>query len=221
MKKRVLTVLSITLIIAVTIFPSVAFAATASNFNLRSMGNYYWYNYDFNSQSATYDNVDWPMSLIFWGDDYQINVSTAKLCLWNYSNASTMYAKYYDSGEGIYEWDSDEGRKSNMLLDLNDWHARLYADIDTGQCTNPSWGYYVIASSHRDYLLSLEYGHTNDANVEVCNQAATVVGPVISNRISSICGTTKLIVLKAIQSISGILMATRKALICPTFGNVH
>jgi hypothetical protein len=174
MNKKILATLSITVLLLIFVLPSVAYAWTAANLNLRHVGDYFWYNYDFESESASSTNVDWPMSVIFFADNDDVDVDSAKSLLWSHSG-SAMHAKYYNVEGGFYDWDDDEGAKS-AISDLNAWHARIYADTDTGQCTHDGWGYYVIASTHRDYLFALEYGYTNDANDHVCDKAADTLG---------------------------------------------
>lgn len=174
MNKKILVTLSIAVLSLIFILPSVAYAWTATNLNLRHVGDYFWSNYDFESKSASSTNVDWPLSVIFFADNDDVDVDSAKSLLWD-DGTEDMHARYDYGGFGNYEWDSDAGVKTDPY-DLNGWHARIYADKDTGQCTHDGWGYYVIASTHHDHLWALEYGYTNDANDHVCDKAADTLG---------------------------------------------
>ncbi len=172
-KKKIILVV-VTAILLLIALPTAAGAWTADNFDTIEIGDYTWYNYDFNSQSAVYTNTDWPISVIFWGEGAEVD--DAHALLWFWGIASTQDARYYDGSN--WEWDSDAGRKS-ALGDSDAWHCRIYAETSGDRCTHDDWDYYVVGSSHRDYLNypSYEYyGDTDDANAQVLMKADDTVG---------------------------------------------
>lgn len=168
-KKSIITALTmVILLIIIVAVPVLAGDWTASNHDIIEIGDYQWYNYDFQDQSSyAYDNVDWPISVIFYGPGAEVD--DAKDLLWFYDIADWQDARYKEDG-GSWEWDLDMGRKS-ALGDSDAWHCRVYAETSGDRCTHDTWDYYVVGSTHRDYLdyPSYEYyGDTESANVALC-----------------------------------------------------
>jgi len=155
--------------------------ANADRFYWMTWYNDYWYNWDFESQSAGRTNVDWPVNVIFTNNAWISKVKNAYLNLrdaqgrqkW-FQNKSTggtcggtmwMYLNDASPATGAH-WDRDDGIKGGYLNPGGykcvpgggEWsiHFRLYADNpDQGgndmMGYNTQWGYWVLASSHFDY----------------------------------------------------------------------
>jgi hypothetical protein len=63
-----------------------------------------------------------------------------------------QYAYMDDSeNESDFEWDRDRGIKNNPGCVWNYLHIRLYAVGSGDRNYNTNYGYYVVASSHRDH----------------------------------------------------------------------
>jgi len=166
--------LAVVFSVAVFATPVLAWEATYGSYYGVSLtlGDYTWTKYDHPSQTASYDNVDWPATIMFWGDG--ASVSEAGNLLWSHSG-ETMYIRYYYSPN--FYWDNDAGKKSDSL-DLNGWHARLYA-ASGYRTPHPSWDYYVIGTTHRDWLSRFPiaaYGWSQDAADATREKAAETVG---------------------------------------------
>jgi hypothetical protein len=111
-----------------------------------------WMNYDFNSQSISQTNVDWPITIVFYGN---ATINKVKLIFLGYPG-SRKYAAY-DSGGGT-QWDQDGGTKVWVTFagpdgsDSDTLHLRYYAPPGTDYFDGTSgWGHYVIASTHFDF----------------------------------------------------------------------
>jgi hypothetical protein len=180
MYKKTIILSILTAIILLVSLPTIAGAWTTYHLNTVQIGDYLWKNYDFTTTSygASSTKVDWPISVIFWGeDDEVVTVDGAKNLLWDCSTAGILHAYYSDDGSN-WHWDDDKGRKS-ACNDDDAWHCRVYADTGEDQCTHYLWDYYVVGTSHRDYkdYPAYEYhGDTNDASDAVTAKAAETVG---------------------------------------------
>ena len=142
---RIAGVISISVLLLVTAFPTVANAWTTENlYALTFDYESYFSNYDFESEDASSDNVDWAVSVMFWGPEAEVD--NAKGLLWGWVG-STMKI-WYNDGDGT-EYDSDKGRKTDPT-DLNGWHARLYAPSDTDRFVFDPLDYFVVATTHKD-----------------------------------------------------------------------
>lgn len=141
--------------------------ATASNNpGWINCGGKLWVNYDFNSQTIAQNNVDWPITIIFYGN---ANINKVKNIFDGYPG-SWKYAAY-DIGSGT-QWDRDGGTKIWVLFggmdgyDLDTLHLRLYAPPSTDYFDGDSgWGHYVIASTHFDFdpPWDTKCGYSEDA----------------------------------------------------------
>ncbi|MFN0093802.1 MAG: hypothetical protein ACKVVT_03360 [Dehalococcoidia bacterium] len=117
-----------------------------------------FYNFDFKSQSATSNNVDWPMRFLFrdnaninkiknaidgCGGDPTISPTTC-------SSGGAQYHRFQDYPNSA-EWDGDGGKKQSNHCTNGAQHMRLYARSSTDKNHNSEWGYYVFASVHKDW----------------------------------------------------------------------
>ncbi|MGI9659251.1 MAG: hypothetical protein ACR2OD_10115 [Gaiellaceae bacterium] len=125
-------------------------ASTSRLSRLAFHGDQFW-NYDFTTKLVRSNRVDWPMGLIFYGN---ATINKVKGFLGNEYDrtGSTMFARLNDGGR--WRWDADKGRKTTACPGLPfqpSWarHYRVYADADD-RLFNPSWGFYVIGSTHYD-----------------------------------------------------------------------
>jgi hypothetical protein len=115
-------------------------------------GGKYFVNYDFRSKSISQSNVDWPITIIFYGN---ATVNKVKDIYGGITIASTMYAAY-DIGSGT-KWDSDMGTKVTVSFggpdgyDSDTLHLRIYAPSTDYFDGSGGWGKYVIASTHFDF----------------------------------------------------------------------
>lgn len=152
--KRILIISSISLVISAVLFalPNTVGAWHAANEN--QCYRIYtcedsFYNYDFvNSESSSWDNVDWTANLFFYD-----NADKEKVwdLLYGYSPwASTMYMLLDNGGGDI--WDADYGTKQWASTTP---HVRVYSDYDWEselyRSYNTEWGYYVVGTSHWDH----------------------------------------------------------------------
>ncbi len=123
---------------------AVAQAWTAANLQPVSSAEDKFYNYDFTAKSVSSTGVDWPVTLIFYGN---ASVSKVKGAFqsrgWSNPFVSTMYG-YANDGSG-FAWASDGGVKTFATKSA---HMRLYAP--GGRLYNSTWGYYVVATTHYD-----------------------------------------------------------------------
>ena len=120
----------------------------------------YVYNWDFNSQSTSYDNVDWAMRFLFAGS--VVDVDYVKDRLDGYNNDPSITPVVASSGLGknayLYDgdeqsgtrWDSDGGIKNYPGCTWNYGHMRVYAQTGEDHNYDPDFGNYVVASNHVD-----------------------------------------------------------------------
>ena len=131
---------------ALAAFASPAAAWYTPNLTIQYKHDDAFRNYDFESPDVSAYNVDWPVDFIFYNNaaidkvKYQIGWGA-----WG----NPMYGRLND-GYG-WVWDDDRGRKSSWdCYGSTVNHYRLYADGDD-RLYNPSWGFWVFATAHRDY----------------------------------------------------------------------
>lgn len=171
---KIVSIVSISMLLLLATFSSVANAWNTENlYNITFDGESSFTNYDFESEDASSDNVDWATAVIFWGPDAEVD--NAKGLLWSYVG-STMKL-HYDDGETV-DFDSDKGRKTDPT-DMDGWHTRIYAPSDTDRFECGVLGYYVVATAHRDWLIHWfwpQYGYTSDAADHVMDKAEDTVG---------------------------------------------
>jgi hypothetical protein len=138
---------------ALLILSGVASGATASG--LRTLGFGYSdsiYNYDFASQSVSASNVDWAVSLLF-RNNSEIN-KIKNILSGSYWIGGTVASpmNFYLNDTGSWEWDSDSGMKTDTPSCLGSTrHYRIYAPSSTDRFYNPTFGYYVFATTHQDH----------------------------------------------------------------------
>ncbi|RLG58168.1 MAG: hypothetical protein DRN88_01465 [Candidatus Hydrothermarchaeota archaeon] len=137
------------LVITLLTSPSV-YAWTTSHLQTYYQNSDAFYNYDFESESVSNTNVDFPVNLVFWNN---AEVDKVKGAFYGVAEAATRkYMKLKDGSSWV--WDSDRG-SDEVTTGSKRKHMRLYADSDD-RMYDIEWGYYVIATSHYDYPW---YGH--------------------------------------------------------------
>ncbi|MFQ5380322.1 MAG: hypothetical protein ACE5EF_01685 [Dehalococcoidia bacterium] len=109
-----------------------------------------FFNWDFQHRGAS---VDWPVNILYWNNAEvdKIKIYYTMFAGWGGSTCgSTMWNRVND-GNG-WVWDADDGIKTPCFPTC--WasatHVRLYAPAATDRMYNTSWGYYVVATSHKD-----------------------------------------------------------------------
>lgn len=133
-----------------------AAAATTSNLLVISLGGDYFHNYDFTSTSATGNNVDWPIT-IFFIDNATINKAKSNVETWSNqfdgNSTNSMHMLMRDSPGASYTWDSDRGKKTPSCpgSGQSSPHYRVYGIGASERLYNTTLGYWVPASTHRDY----------------------------------------------------------------------
>ncbi len=113
-------------------------------------------------------SVDWTLTMFFMNN---AEIDKVKGILGSaYPEIGGSMYEYLSDGSG-YSWDSDRGRKTPSGCSRVDTHARLYADGDD-RLYNTTDGYYVVASTHRDYyerqLCGTYYGYSEAASNQIC-----------------------------------------------------
>ena len=121
-----------------------ASAWTAANLQPVTSAEDQFYNYDFTARTVSATGVDWPVTIVFYGN---ASVSKVKKAFqsrgWSNPFVSTMY-EYADDGSG-FSFVGDGGVKTFATKSP---HMRLYAP--GGKLYNGVWGSYVIATTHFD-----------------------------------------------------------------------
>jgi hypothetical protein len=124
-------------------------------------GDYFW-NYDFDTsqldltkKTSAQRHGDWPVTVIFTNE---ASLSIVKSTMWSGHFKSPMYLKLYDRGSDPLKkpvWDKDSGNYKGNACTGTKWHYRLYGpDTDIGgdgSFYNADLGYYVVATTHKDY----------------------------------------------------------------------
>ena len=137
----VLLVLVLLLLLATT---GVAYAWTAASLGPVTSGEDTFYNYDFTGRTLSPDGVDWPVTIIFYGNASVSKIKSAfKTRGWSNPFVNTMYG-YANDGAG-FAFTGDGGVKTFATKSP---HMRLYAP--GGRMTNSTLGYYVLATTHYD-----------------------------------------------------------------------
>jgi len=154
---------------------STASASTTANLKLVTYGHNSFYNYDFDSQTASATNVDWPVDLIFYGNASVSKVYNGIAWTWSGSNEYELLS----TGSGA-AWVASSGRKDTLCTDT---HFRVYAPA-IGYFKSKALGHYVIATSHLDKNecgSSPTYGWNETAEANVAARAASVWGSAAVN----------------------------------------
>ena len=135
---------------ATVVLVSASFGASTPY--LRTLGFGYGdqiWNYDFSGQTVASDNVDWAVSMLFYNNAWVNKIkSIAGGKYWFYGSKEDF--RLNDSG--YWEWDQDGGIKTDTPSCLgSDRHFRIYAPSAYDDFYNPTFGYYVFATSHVDH----------------------------------------------------------------------
>jgi len=125
---------------------------TATKVTLVGISEDRFYNYDFRSNGSTSkSNVDWPVMIVF---NKNANVNKVKNAFWGSTAiGNNMYARMTDdiNAANSWVWDSDRGTKTGACTSGQIFrHMRVYGPPDGDRMYNPSWGYYVLATTHYD-----------------------------------------------------------------------
>jgi hypothetical protein len=131
-------------------------AASTSHLTVITLGGDYFHNYDFSSENAVGTNVDWPISVFFIGN---ATVDKAKSSMESWSNQfdgqslNKKHLSMRDSSANSYSWDADGGKKSPSCPGSGNSspHYRVYGIGSSERLYNTTLGYWVPASTHRDY----------------------------------------------------------------------
>ncbi len=149
--KRLSTLLAV-LVLAAGLGLAATRANSATTQNLMPLGMGYGdtiWNYDFTQVPGSYLHVDWAVSLLFYNNaeiDKVKNIASGKY--WMYG--STEHAYMNDGSGGVY--DDDKGKKTDTPSCLGSTrHYRIYAPPATDRMYNPTFGYYVFATTHYDH----------------------------------------------------------------------
>ena len=126
-----------------------------------------FHNWDFQNGGA---RVDWPITILYWGNAEVDKIKDAYRAVgWSGGTCGDSMWGHYNDGYGL-DWDTDDGIKVPCIPGcfVSGYHVRLYAPPGTDRMYNPSWGYYVFASSHRDRSelcvgAERQYGWSEDA----------------------------------------------------------
>lgn len=129
-------------------------------------GGQKWLNYNHRRKKLSSAHIDWPITIIFYGN---ATVDKVKKMYGGSMFASRKY-QAYDIGTGV-KWDSDVGIKISMLFDGPDGkdkdilHIRLYAPPGGYFDGDGGWGHYVIAATHFDFNppWDTKNGYSEDA----------------------------------------------------------
>lgn len=173
MKRKILGMI-LTVVLAISVMPLPAAAWTTDKLQWLGIEGDYFYNYDFREVLNYEPNkVDWPVTAIYRGSS-NANIAYLKSILWgDASQDSTMYMYLGDSG--YYYHDSDKGSKLSGWGEWpNGYHVRLYA-ASGYQSYCPSWGYYVLGTTHRDYWPA-GVGWSESACYPITSRIAETVG---------------------------------------------
>ena len=120
----------------------------------------YVYNWDFNSKTTAYDNVDWAMRFLFVGSVVDVDYVKDRLDGFNNDPSITPLvsstggrkdAYLYDGDEHTgTRWDYDGGIKNYPGCTWNYGHMRIYAQTGEDHNYDADLGNYVVATNHVD-----------------------------------------------------------------------
>jgi hypothetical protein len=129
-------------------------ATTNSLYQIDAGYGDFFYNYDFTTTNgAGWNTVDWGISLLFY-NNAEIDKVKGQVSGYPFgaSVASPMWAYMWNNGTWGPGYDEDSGKKTDTPSCLGSTrHFRIYAPPTTDRFYNPSFGYYVIASTHYDH----------------------------------------------------------------------
>jgi|WetSurMetagenome_2_1015567.scaffolds.fasta_scaffold531098_1 hypothetical protein len=186
MLKKIVLILCLVIVTTVfTAFPVVANTAANPLVNLSLNGDLV-VNYDFdNDNTFTQGRVDQAVTIIFFGNlsTSTVDKSTIYAALdsngFNYGG-STMYGRVNDTGTWLTN--GDGGRKTSPT-DFNGCHYRLYANGN--YMWDPTYYHkYVVATTHKDMMPFVDYGHNEDAETLILQCALGHPGWAVFQNVS-------------------------------------
>ncbi len=137
-----------------------AWEASGDKFRVIEVGTDKFYNYDNTTKDnlpPQGDEVDNALTMVFIDNATSVKVRN-KLTSNGYPDSGgNMHERLND--EGSWAWDSDAGRKGSDTCD--NYHIRIYADPADGDSYTPAWGYYVLASTHKDENECFPFNNQN------------------------------------------------------------
>jgi hypothetical protein len=126
-----------------------ASANTAYNLAAQDLGSDSFDNYDFQSPSVSSYNVDQPVTMIFTNNADKNKVYDALSGGYS-SSGSDQYGRLNNSAGWFYA--ATGGKKTPAACAAWDTHYRLYGDpSNNDRMWTPSFGFYVIGTTHMDY----------------------------------------------------------------------
>lgn len=134
----------------------VADAATTSKSMILVVEDDEFMNYDYLSKSASGTNVDWPVTVLFIGNA-NIDRSKSYMDSWSnqfeYTSNQSMYLYMKDRFTDPMTWDVDNGKKTPLCPapGQSSPHYRMYGIGSAERLYNPYFGFWVMATTHRDY----------------------------------------------------------------------
>ena len=143
--------LSELVVFSVILFPLIS-AATTSHLTVILLSEDQFYNYDFLSDQASSSNVDWPVTMLFYGN---AEVNKVKLALFGLEAFASPMHELLNDGNG-WTWDSDRGTKDTWYsYYLNSYvylHMRVYAPNPPDYFNDELgyYGHYIIGTTHYD-----------------------------------------------------------------------
>jgi hypothetical protein len=178
--RRHIRLLALPLMIALVVGVVRSNAASTSHLEPLYKNEDSFENYDFTSQRVASNNVDFPMTLVFFNAN-QGKVNSA--LNGQYPNGGDPEHARMNDGGGWF-WNANSGRKNSFdaCTGTDSGHYRVYARGDQGHNYNSSWGYWVAATTHRDHLecspggLGTWFGYSEDAERYVYNDAKHDLG---------------------------------------------
>jgi hypothetical protein len=156
----------ISVLLLTILIPIPVGAWTTSNLNYLIYDGDSWYNYDFMTPTYAANNVDWPVTALYYGN---ASASYLRGILWGVASNDTVMCNLIGD-QGTYWDDYDQGSKSGFPMGS---HIRFYAaNGERSYC--PSLGYNVVGTTHHDYLAV--YGWTEDNSYVISSDIAAVIG---------------------------------------------
>jgi len=168
MKRNIFCAVLIT-IFSICIMQVPVGAWSASNLLWLGLDGDNWYNYDFRNWDMQSDDVDWPVTQIYWGN---ASVASIKQILWGDASLdSDMRLLVQD--DNTYTFDTDLGSKGGQTWP-NGYHVRLYASNNGTRSYCATLGWYVLGTTHRDDWP--DFGWSESASFYVYTKIAETLG---------------------------------------------
>jgi len=139
------------------------------------------YNYDFTTtRNASYRTVDWATSVIYYNNANVNNVKRIAQQDYNYFTYGGTEYGYMVDGYGSRAqgggYDDDRGVKTGYPSCFGSTrHSRVYAPSATDTMYNPSYGYFVFATTHIDHHEGCNdsYGNSESTEGDLANLYAS------------------------------------------------